>query len=132
MSVNAFVHFTDWVIGHSHLAMLGFATFAAAGGLAHAWPHIPGARFNPKAMTWSYWLLFGGLTLMVVDLTIAGLIQGQLWQMGAPWTNTLEASRPYWIVRTISGVPIAAGFIAFLMGLTTGPRVPLVAEEMAA
>ena len=26
MSVNQSVHFSDWVIGHSHLAMLGFAT----------------------------------------------------------------------------------------------------------
>jgi len=129
MSVNAFVHFTDWVIGHSHLAMLGFATFAAAGGLAHAWPHIPGARFNLKAIRWSYWLLLSGLVLMVTDLTFAGLLQGQLWQMGAPWTDALEVSRPYWIIRTVSGIPIAAGFLAFLAGLTTGPRVPPVAEE---
>ena len=28
MAVNQAVHFSDWVIGHSHLAMLGFATFA--------------------------------------------------------------------------------------------------------
>ena len=37
MSLNQAVHFTDWVIGHSHLAMLGFATFAAIGGIVHAW-----------------------------------------------------------------------------------------------
>ena len=30
MAVNQAVHFSDWVIGHSHLAMLGFATFAAS------------------------------------------------------------------------------------------------------
>ncbi len=41
MAVNQTVHFSDWVIGHSHLAMLGFATFAAAGGLTHAWQRIP-------------------------------------------------------------------------------------------
>jgi cbb3-type cytochrome c oxidase subunit I len=131
MSVNAFVHFTDWVIGHSHLAMLGFATFAAAGGLAHVWPRIPGARFNPRAISWAYWLLFAGLMMMVVDLTIVGVIQGQLWQSSAPWTAGLEASRPYWIARTVSGIPVAAGFIAFLVGLTTGPRVPPAAEEEA-
>src|SRR5207253_932687 len=27
MPVNRFIHFTDWVIGHSHLAMIGFASF---------------------------------------------------------------------------------------------------------
>jgi len=127
MSVNAYVHFSDWVIGHSHLAMLGFASFAAAGGLAHAWPHIPGARYNPRAMTWAYWLLFGGLTLMVADLTLAGLQEASLWQSGAPWTASLEAARPYWIVRLVSAVPIAGGFIAFFMGLTTGPRSAEVA-----
>ena len=42
MAINQAVHFSDWVIGHSHLAMLGFATFAAAGGLVHAWQRIPG------------------------------------------------------------------------------------------
>src|SRR5260370_15859687 len=34
MAFNSFTHFTDWVIGHSHLAMIGFASFAAMGGLA--------------------------------------------------------------------------------------------------
>ena len=33
MPVNRFVHFSDWVIGHSHLAMIGFASFIALGGL---------------------------------------------------------------------------------------------------
>ena len=31
LTVNQAVHFTDWVIGHSHMAMIGFASFAAAG-----------------------------------------------------------------------------------------------------
>lgn len=121
MSVNAFVHFTDWVIGHSHLAMLGFASFAASGALAHVWPHIPGARYNGRLVSHAYWLLFFGLLIMVVDLTIAGLVQAQLWQSGAPWTSSLEAARPYWIVRTLSAIPIAGGFVALLAGLLTGP-----------
>ena len=51
MSVNQTVHFSDWVIGHSHLAMLGFATFAAAGGLVHVWQRIPWARYNARALS---------------------------------------------------------------------------------
>ena len=122
MAVNQAVHFTDWVIGHSHLAMLGFATFSAAGGLVHAWQRIPWARYNARAIEWSYWLLVVGLVLMVSDLTIAGLIQGQLWTSGAPWIESVKATRPYWIVRSLSAIPIAAGFISLLTGLTTGPR----------
>jgi cbb3-type cytochrome oxidase subunit 1/mono/diheme cytochrome c family protein len=122
MSLNQAVHFTDWVIGHSHLAMLGFASFAGIGGLIHAWQRIPGARYNAAALDWAFRLLFAGIAIMVADLTIAGLVEARLWLDGAPWLDSLVAARPYWIVRSLSAVPIAAGFIALLLGLTTGPR----------
>jgi cbb3-type cytochrome oxidase subunit 1 len=122
MAVNQAVHFSDWVVGHSHLAMLGFATFAAAGGLAHAWQRIPWARYNPTALEWSYWLLFAGVILMVSDLTLAGLVEARLWQSAAPWLDSVRAVRPYWLVRSLSAVPIAAGFVALLVGFTTGKR----------
>lgn len=122
MAVNQAVHFTDWVIGHSHLAMMGFASFAAAGGLVHAWQRIPWAPYNARAINAAYWLMTAGLVVMVSDLTIAGLLQGQSWQAGAPWVESLEVTRPYWLVRTLSGIPLAAGFLALLWGLTSGPR----------
>jgi cytochrome c oxidase cbb3-type subunit 1 len=122
MSVNQAVHFSDWVIGHSHLAMLGFATFAAIGGIVHAWQRLPRARYNARALEWAYWLLVAGVALMFVDLTLAGLVEARLWQSGAPWLDSVRAARPYWIVRLLSALPIAAGFITLLVGLTTGPR----------
>src|SRR5579863_1177705 len=68
MAVNQSVHFTDWVVGHSHLAMLGFASFAAAGGLIHVWQRLPSARSNPALFNVSYWLLLAGVMMMVSDL----------------------------------------------------------------
>jgi cbb3-type cytochrome oxidase subunit 1 len=122
MAVNQTVHFSDWVIGHSHLAMLGFATFAAAGGLAHVWQRIPWARYNGRALNWSYWLLFAGVILMVTDLTVAGLVEARLWQSAGPWLDSVRAAKPYWLIRTGSALPILAGFILLLAGFTTGPR----------
>ncbi len=122
MSLNQAVHFTDWVIGHSHLAMLGFATFAGIAGIVHAWQRLPSVRYNALAIDWAYGLLVVGITIMFLDLTIAGVIQGKLWQAGAPWLESIQASRPYWVIRSLSAIPIAAGFIALLAGLTTGPR----------
>src|SRR5580704_3101932 len=122
MSVNQAIHFSDWVIGHSHLAMLGFATFAAAGGLAHVWQRIPWARYNPRAFVWAYWLLFAGVIVMVTDLTVAGLVEARLWQSAAPWLDSVRAARPYWMIRSVSAIPIGAGFILLLVGLTTGRR----------
>jgi cytochrome c oxidase cbb3-type subunit I/II len=122
MPVNRFIHFTDFVIGHSHLAMIGFASFIALGGIAHLWQRIPGTRYNERMMNWSFWLLAVGLTLMVTDLTIAGLVEAQVWQSSAPWIDSVRAVASYWLVRTFSGLPILAGFVLFWISLVTGPR----------
>jgi cbb3-type cytochrome c oxidase subunit I len=140
MPVNRFIHFTDWVIGHSHLAMIGFASFIGLGGIAHLWQRIPGTRYNERLMNWSFWLLAVGLTLMVADLTIAGLVEAQVWQSSAPWIDSVRAVGSYWLVRTLSGLPILAGFLLFWVSLVTGPRSetitsavrPVAAEEIVA
>jgi len=122
MPVNRFIHFTDWVIGHSHLAMIGFASFTALGGIAHMWQRIPGTRYHERMMNWSFWLLAMGLTLMITDLTIAGLVEAQVWETSAPWIDSVRAVGSYWLVRTLSGLPILAGFVLFWVSLVTGPR----------
>src|SRR6266404_3708775 len=121
MPVNRFVHFTDWVIGHSHLAMLGFAGLTAAGGVAHVWRHTPGLHYSERVIRWSYWSLMIGLVLMVADLTFAGLVEGHYWQTHLPWTASVVALRNYWWVRLISAVPIVLGFVCFCFGILTGP-----------
>jgi cytochrome c oxidase cbb3-type subunit I/II len=123
MPLNRFTHFTDWVIGHSHLAMIGFASFTALGGLLHAWRLTPGCRYNRAAAGWSFWLLSLGLAAMVLDLTAVGLVQGQLWQGDLPWMDSVRASAPFWWVRSISGVVVLAGFLAVVASMTTGPLV---------
>ena len=130
MPINRFIHFTDWVIGHSHLAMIGFASFIALGGIAHMWQRIPGTRYNERMMNWSFWLLAMGLTLMVTDLTIAGLVEGQLWESSAPWIDSVRAVTGYWAVRTLSGLPILAGFVLFWTGLVTGQKSETVASAV--
>lgn len=131
MSLNQFVHFSDWVVGHSHLAMLGFATFAAIGGLVHAWQRMPDSRYNPRAVEWSFWLLFGGISLMVIDLTIAGLVQAKLWQQTVPWLESVRASKPYWMIRVLSSIPVTVGFIALAYGLVSGSKGAVVSADQS-
>jgi len=119
---NRFIHFTDWVIGHSRLAMVGFASFIALGGIAHLWQRFLGTRYNERTMNWSFWLLAVGLTLMIADLTIAGLVEAQVWESSAPWIDSVRAVASYWLVRTFSGLPILAGFVLFWISLITGPQ----------
>lgn len=125
MPVNRFVHFSDWVIGHSHFAMIGFASFAAIGGLLHAWRLTPGCRYNESAATWSFWLLAGGLAFMVLDLTSAGLMQGALWQTELPWLDSVDASRGFWVARSASGVMLLCGFLAVVVSMLSGKRIEI-------
>jgi hypothetical protein len=60
--------------------------------------------------------------IMVSDLTIAGLAEARIWQTSQPWIESVRAARPYWLIRTLSVVPIGAGFVTLLIGLTTGDR----------
>ncbi len=126
MPVNKLVHFSDWVIGHSHLAMLGFATFTAIGGMTHVWQNLPGVKYNKRALAWCYWLLLTGLIGMVTLLSIAGLVEAHLWQSALPWIDSVRTAHPYWSARThVAGV-LLAGFICFIHALTSGPRNPEV------
>ncbi len=134
MPVNRFIHFSDWVIGHSHLAMIGFASFTSIGGLLFVWKRTPGLRYNARAADWAFWLLAVGLGLMVVDLTAAGLVQGELWQSGAPWMESVRASGVFWLVRGLSGAPVLLGFLMLAVSMTTGPvgqPAPAAPEEAA-
>jgi Cytochrome C and Quinol oxidase polypeptide I len=91
MPVNRFIHFSDWVIGHSHLAMLGFAGLIAAGGSPMFGSIHRGSLFracdpvellvaNSRACSHG-----GGLTL-------AGLVEGHYWQTHLPWTASIVAA----------------------------------------
>ena len=122
LPVNRFTHFSDWVIGHSHLAMIGFASFIAIGGILHVWERLPGVRYSARAANWGFWLLTIGLGLMVVDLTAAGLVQGQLWESDAPWMDSVRASRVFWLTRSLSGVVLLLGFAGVTAAMHTGPR----------
>ncbi|MCE9562963.1 MAG: cbb3-type cytochrome c oxidase subunit I [Planctomycetes bacterium] len=132
MPVNRLVHFTDWVIGHSHLAMIGFASFAAIGGLLHAWRRTPGCRYNPAAANWAFWLLAVGLTVMVADLTIAGLVQGIMWQGDGPWIDSVSASKGFWWARSVSGFVVLAGFLAVVWAMTSDEPAPVLSPIPAA
>lgn len=124
MPVNKLVHFSDWVIGHSHLAMTGFATFTAIGGMTHVWQSLPGVRYNKRALSWCYWLLLTGLIAMVAVLSVAGLVEAHMWQSALPWIDSVRTAHPYWSARThIAGV-LLAGFACFIHAITSGPRNP--------
>ncbi len=120
MPFNRLTHFSDWVIGHSHLAMLGFATFTAIGGMSYVWQRMPNARFNRRALNHAFWLLLIGMASMVAILTIAGLIEAKVWQASLPWIESVRAVKDYWMMRTFSSILIFGGLISLCVSFFSG------------
>ncbi len=121
MRVQEQIHFSDWVIAHSHLAMAGFASFIIIGGLLHAWPNVSGRTVNGRVANVAYWVATTGLVTMVLYLTIIGLQQADAWMSGAPWIESVVVSKTGWLVRTLSGTALFASFVLLIVALYKAP-----------
>jgi cbb3-type cytochrome oxidase subunit 1 len=112
--INWYIHFTQWVVGHAHAALLGAFSFILTSAIYYTLPRVTGREWHSKGlMCGHYWLKFIGFLIMYFSLTVAGLIQSAGWAMGIPvdqWSNTLY---PYWFVRAISGIMIVTGQALF-------------------
>jgi len=118
LTFQKIIHFSDWVVGHAHLVMFGVFGFWILGIMTYLWPKMVGAPWAyPKLLGWHFWLSAIPLWVMVIALTIAGLVQGFMWNDLAPWIETVRASRPFWIVRTVSGLAIFVGQILFAINM---------------
>ncbi|MFZ0389504.1 MAG: cbb3-type cytochrome c oxidase subunit I [Calditrichia bacterium] len=113
--IQRVTHFNNWTIGHSHIAVLGFAGFIALGGMWHVLPLVTGRRvFSKGLVNMQFGLLMLGLSGFFVVLTIAGLIQGEAWNHGEVVYRVLPMIKDYMIARAAFGIAIiTAAFIGF-------------------
>ena len=112
--VQRVTHFNNWVVGHAHIGVFGFAGMIALGGLYSILPVICKKPLYSRLLAdLQYWLLLIGVTGFAVVLTIAGLIQGGGWLNGETVYRVLAEIHPYYIARGSLGVMI---FIASIIG----------------
>lgn len=126
-------HFNNWTVGHSHMAVLGFAGFIALGGLWHILPLICRRRiYSSHLVNLQFGLLMFGLTGFVIVLTIAGLIQGQAWNNGETEYRVLPELPPYMVSRLALGVSIiAAAFVnLYNLVMTLRQGEPIATEDL--
>ncbi len=109
-SVNAYTHFSHWVVGHAHLALLGFASAFLYAAIYYIVPHVAHRPlFSRRLAAVHYWLYLVGTSFMVIDLTAAGLIQGAIWRTGLPFIASVIELQPYWVLRSWTGILVLAG-----------------------
>jgi cytochrome c oxidase cbb3-type subunit 1 len=125
LTVQKVIHFSDWVVGHAHLVMFGVFTSWILGAIVYTWPKVTGrAWWSPTLNAWNWWLSTVGVLVMFLDLMVAGLVQGYLWQNLAPWEQSLVASMPFWHIRTVAGIAIIAGQMLQAYNMWMTARAP--------
>lgn len=124
---NQMTHFTNFVVAHAHLALLGAFTFLGMGIIDYIVPQVlKKPLYSRKAGEWQYWLILIGFSGFFWALTIAGILQGQAWQRGIPEENVLPQLQIWFVIRAISGALIVvSGFVQMfnvIMTLFTNTR----------
>jgi cytochrome c oxidase cbb3-type subunit I len=115
---NKLTHFTNFVVAHAHLALLGAFTILGMGVIDYIVAQAYGKPLFSRSLTeWQYWLVTVGFTGFFSVLTLAGFQQGFNWQAGIPEVNVLPELHPYFIARGIFGVMIVASGIVQMVNI---------------
>ncbi len=116
-SANIYWHFTNFTVGHSHLAMYGFVAFGIWGAIYGLVPGITGRGPSNSAIGLHFWLAFLGGSLYVVAISIAGVLQGLSWVAGDSFITSVEAAAPMWLWRSIGGFMMVGSHLVFVKNL---------------
>jgi cytochrome c oxidase cbb3-type subunit 1 len=138
--VNALSHYTDWTVGHVHSGALGWLAMITFGAFYSVVPALWGrsAMYSPKLVEWHFWLALVGLLTYVFALWNAGITQGLMWRtyndagtLNYSFLDSIEAMRPYYIVRFIGGALFWAGMItgAFNIWMTVRGVASVAADR---
>lgn len=109
-AVQRVTHFNNWVVGHAHIGVLGFAGMIALGGMYYILPRIAGRPLYSRFLAdLQYWLVLIGVVGFAIVLTIAGLIQGNAWLNGEGIYRVLPEIHIYYVLRVAVGIFIVSG-----------------------
>jgi cytochrome c oxidase cbb3-type subunit I/II len=112
---NAFLHFSQWPVGHAHLALLGGFGLLAVGMAYYLIPRITGYKiYSQGLMRLSWWLAFVGFLSFFAAMSVVGWQQNSNWWSHINVVETLPVLRIGFIWRAVSGGVV--GVAAFIFG----------------
>ena len=93
----------------------------AIAGAVYVWPRITGsAIWSFKLGNWGFWLITLGISAMGLVLSAQGLQQGFMLMAQSEFLETVTAIRPYWWVRTFTGISMDLGISLVVYTLMKG------------
>lgn len=132
--VNEVTHFTQFTIGHAHQGVYAFFTMVMFGSIYFMMPRLLNREWPSAALIKiHFWCAAMGIGIMVVGLHVGGWIQGLQWNAldadGQPVYSSVEIAKnliPWLFSRSVSGILITVGHIAFLIHffwMLAGPKI---------
>jgi cytochrome c oxidase cbb3-type subunit 1 len=106
-------HLTNFTVGHSHLTMYGFVTFAIWGGLYALLPLATGKQPSQLGLSLHFWMAVVGSFIYVISLSIGGTIQGLDWIHGLPFIQSVVDLQAYWVWRGVGGALMFLSHVVF-------------------
>lgn len=108
------IHFTDYVVGHAHLALFGVFSLWTMAAFYYIIPKLAGREvYSVGLARANFWLTFFGFLIMALILWIAGIVQGHQLINNVDWPDTLDTNQFYWHLRTIGGFLMDVGMLVF-------------------
>jgi cytochrome c oxidase cbb3-type subunit 1 len=133
-------HLTNFTVGHSHLTMYGFVTFAIWGGIYALLPLATDKEPGQLGLTVHFWTAAVGSFIYVISLSIGGTIQGLDWIHGLPFIQSVVDMQAYYVGRGVGGVLMFLSHVIFVWNVwrmtygptgKTAPPASLAAAEVA-
>ena len=112
-SMQAIWHLTNFTVGHSHLTMYGFVTFAVWGGIYALLPLATHKSPGRLGIALHFWMALVGSFIYVIALSIGGTIQGLDWLHQRPFIQSVTDMAPYWVWRGAGGLLMFLSHIVF-------------------
>jgi cytochrome c oxidase cbb3-type subunit 1 len=134
-------HLTNFTVGHSHLTMYGFVTFAIWGGVYALLPFATGKQPGELGLMLHFWMAVVGSFIYVISLSIGGTIQGLDWIRGLPFIQSVVDMQSYYVWRGVGGLLMFLSHVVFGWNVwrmtygragKTAPLASLPSEEAAA
>ena len=135
-TLNAYFHYTDWVIGHVHMGTMGWVTMIISGSFYYMIPKLTGRElYSIRLADIHFWLILAGQLILTMVMWAGGILQGGMLKSinsdgSLTWSflDTLAALFPFYQLRFAAGVIYFAGILLFTWNIirsvsTTPERV---------
>ena len=129
--MNLYLHYSQWPVMHSHLALYGSFAITIMGMMYFLVPRLSGRiLWSKKLMDVSWWLTLLGFIIFMAGMMLAGLVANASWYTHQTIVQALPTLTPYFIVRAIGGgIVVVSAFLFAIDIILTIISKPLSSLE---